>query len=333
MKVLYVLDTFPHLSESYKRTEIEWVKRQGVDVSVWSMLRTESPYPTDIPVTYDSDEKIGEAVARFKPDLIHTHWLYTGIYAVDSLKEYKVPMTVRGHSFDHHADRVNYLLKSPCIRRIFMFPHFSSSFTDDRIKPMTAVYDPGLYSPGEKDWKMVFRAATGRPGKDIESFFEIAAKLKREFRFVLTVTKNKMMDYVGTLKTINESLGRPVSMHVDLQHEEVANLSKKAGIYLRSHDPGAHPYGMPASVIEAMATGSFIVAREDKAARLLVEEAGEYFQRSDQAVSIIASTAGWTLAKQEAVKEVSIKQAEQYRTDHVLPSLLSEWEVVLKESW
>src|SRR5207248_1776978 len=72
LKALYALWEYPQLSESYIRTEIRAVRQLGVEVEVWSEEDVAAPFESEVPVHRGS---LTEAIARFKPDVDHTHWL------------------------------------------------------------------------------------------------------------------------------------------------------------------------------------------------------------------------------------------------------------------
>src|SRR5258708_2574103 len=73
LRVLYALEKYPQLSQSYIRAEIACARRWGAHVEVWSEGTPPSPYPSAVPLHRGALE---DAIADVGPHVIHTHWLH-----------------------------------------------------------------------------------------------------------------------------------------------------------------------------------------------------------------------------------------------------------------
>ena len=121
LRVLYALWHYPHLSESYVRSEIRAVTELGVDVQVWAQDPGTAPYESDVPHFYGDLEQV---VAEFRPHLIHTHWLRQ-TRRIKELRATGLPVTVRGHGFDSSRKKALKAARAPMVMAAFPFPQFA----------------------------------------------------------------------------------------------------------------------------------------------------------------------------------------------------------------
>lgn len=320
MRVLYAVDNFPILSESYIRTEMEFVRAQGVEVAVASEKRPDVSYPVDVSVTYGEVEA---TVKRWKPDVIHVHWSNI-VYRVASLG---VPVTVRGHSFEFDPDVTDRHCGNVNIRRIFLFPHqVALCRPSPKLTPMTSAYSTARYSAGETKEAMVYRVGAGLVGKDLDGFIYVAARFKEMYpetacRFVLAVTTPDSI-YAASLKNLNGMMKKPVELLLNISHEQSADFMKRASIYLRSHDPSAHLYGMPISIAEALASGCTVIVRAGNHAKSYVGDAGYFYEPYASAALLIRQLLS------DKPNQASLERAKLFRDDVVLPPLVDAWRQV-----
>jgi len=325
MKVLYALANYPQLSETYITAEIDYVRAQGVEVEVWSPCGADN-VPAQVPV-HRGD--LLAAAHAFKPNVVHAHYLiFAGQYAA-VLAGTGLPMTVRGHSFDFTVGRVAYLSGLPAVRHIYLFPHFARQMADNhKVCPLPVAYSSGAYGPAEKDRKLVLRLAAGKPGKGLEDFFKVA-ELCPGWRFVLGVARvHELGHYIGALQTLRAGCKAQVSLVADVPWPDAVRYTRSAGIYLDTAAPGAHPFGQPISVAEALATGAYALVRREVGAAEYIGPAGELYDTPAEAAALVRATALWDDAAWGQVAARAVAQARGYADTAVLGRLVADWGVI-----
>jgi glycosyltransferase involved in cell wall biosynthesis len=328
LRVLYALEFFPHVSETYVTTEIAAVREQGVEVVVWTEHEAPVPYETDVPILRGD---LADAIAQFRPDLMHVHHLYRALRYAPIAQAAGVSMTVRGHGFEFNEESLRALSQEPVIRAVFQFPHFIAEqdfagIDATKLRPMTCCFDPNLYFPrGTPDHHLVIRTGLASPTKHVDAFIRVAARCPRH-RFVLILCWSiGYPNHLEELRALNRSLGEPVEILVNRPHAEVADLIRGAGIYLHTHGL-TEPYGMPVSIAESMAVGCYIIARHSPVAAAFVAEAGKTYDTEAEAAALIQETEQWTEGQWEAARLASIERAfSRYCSPQVLQPLIDEW--------
>lgn len=325
LKVLYALWHYPQLSESYARWELEYMRRRGVEIEVWSELKSlPAPFPTGVPLRHG---KLDDAIRRFEPDFVHVHWTSCALKYRPLTAAAGVPMTVRDHGFDLTPERMKKLLQGDSVARVYLFPHLARSLpASDRIRAMPVAFNGGLYPCGiAKDPGMVLRVGAALPTKDFATFFAAAQRCP-DHRFVLALVPCAGKEaYLDELKAYNASLQRPVDLRVNLQAEEIAALMEEAGIYLHTHGLQL-PFGMPISIAEAMGAGCWVLCRRHPAAASYLSDAGRLYDSADEAAERIRESATWSDGERRRVRLRSIERAYTHFADsRVLPTLLEDW--------
>ncbi len=327
MNVLYLLFHPDALSESYIRTEVEWMQRQGVRVSILAHAPHTSTYPNTV-----RDVQIGgtveSAIERFEPDLIQVHWMLvvTWLY-LDEIEKIQIPITVRGHSFDFTRKRAEQLAVLDSIRRIWLFPHFAAEVLHPKVRPLTCCYEGAIYTPGTpRRPGQVLRVAAGIPRKGIEEFIEIARACPG-IKFVLAMTRALAPDDAYPERII-ASAPTNVEVRLNLQREELRSLMQESSIYLRGNG-SRHAFGMPVSIAEALGCGLLVVAPDVPVARSYIGDAGRFYNSVPEAVDIVKEALAWPDAAWQSARSASLARAELYRTDRVLPTILDQWRALV----
>lgn len=326
MKVLFAEKLYPQISESYIAAEIDFCIRAGIKVEVWSLREPISRYNEQVRVHRGSFE---EAVQKFNPGIIHTHFrdeIYTNL---EFLVRNQIPVTLRGHSVDHNPGKLRELLELPWVKHVYLFPHFAKDFDGHaKVKPMPATYDPRLYYPETKARTLVVRAGAALPYKGLKDFIRVAS-LVRQKTFVLIVSSNVYFsNCLADLRAYNESLGSPVDIRSDIQHAESAQIIRKAGILLHTSDPNGHPFGMPVSTIEGMASGCYTLIRGSAGASSYIAPAGSLYSSVEEAADLIRQTESWTDAQWTEVETKTAEHARQFSEERWLPTIIKDWESI-----
>lgn len=302
------------------------MQRHGVEIGFWAADERYAPGPTAYE-THEVKGSLAQAVETFRPDVMniyaHVHPTEVEELAQEALR-LNVPLTIRGHSFGFNV-AVCHRLRS--IARLWLFPHHAELVDQENVEPLTVSYDPALYFPEEPAERFVIRSATARTGKDLEGFLRVATQCP-SIPFVLIVTggDNVYLEHLAALAPPNARL------HFNLDMAAAAAIVRRGWVCLRSHDLDSHSYGMPVSIVEAMGAGLPIITRSgdpDSAARFgpegYVGDAGLYYRTDEEAAKLVQEVIGWSRERWDQARLVSLKQADQYRADVVLPRMLAVW--------
>lgn len=325
LKALYALWEYPQLSESYIRTEIRAVRQLGVEVEVWSEEDVAAPFESEVPVHRGS---LTEAIVRFKPDVVHTHWLHMVEKFSQQVKRAGLPLTVRGHGFEFTTEIVAKLDKETIVRGIYLFPHHAERCrsSSGKVRAMQVAFDSDLYYPcEEKDRRTVMRTGCALPTKDYETFFR-TAQLCPDHHFLLVVCHGLLVEeYLNEVIRESKKFGDLVEIKVDVQHEEMSELMRRAGIYLHTTDPN-EPFGMPISISEAMATGSYIIGRQLPASASYIGEAGKLYRTPEEAAELIRETRQWADGEWRQAYVCSVDRAyRNFAHTKVVGPMVEHW--------
>lgn len=322
MKVLYLLWNYPQLSETYVVAEIAFALSQGIDVRVLSTIVQKAGVPEQCQVYRGT---LAEAIAAMRPDVIHIHYLVMAEKCVREIPAH-IPVTVRAHSFDWSPASCLELSNFAAVRKIYAFPHFARQVAHPKVEALPVSYSSARFKTGDKDRKMVLRLSAGLPTKGLADFFA-AAKELRHFRFVLGVARAGGAEhFIDVLRGMNkEGLVEILDLRFDLPWEEAARLTHQAGIYMDTSDPAGHLFGMPISIAEAMATGSYVIARSSPAAREYLDLAGTTYDHVSDATNAIRTTESWVERDWEAVARRAQGRAQLYADTAVLPKVMEFW--------
>jgi hypothetical protein len=301
------------------------MKRWGVHVEVWSEVeRTACPYASEVPVHHGSLE---DAIRKVRPHVAHVHWLNIAERYHEQIARAGLQMTVRGHGFEFHPETLPRLLRNHAIQAIYVFPHFHAALpADPRVRSMTAAFNGDLYyPPPEKDPFLVVRTASAKPAKGLETFIDVARQCPQH-RFVLVLgVLNTLEHYAEQLQDYNRRLGSPVDIRLNVPTEEAAALVRQAGIYLHTYGT-EEPFGMPISIAEASATGSFVLVRNLPGAEHCVAPTAAFYDSAERAAGLIRETTRWYTEQWRERQHRTVEFAYQHFADiSVLRPMLDDW--------
>lgn len=325
MKVLYALWNYPQYSETYIAAEISYALRSGVEVEVWSM---ECRHPAIKPPVKVHRGSLADAIAAAKPDIIHIHYLVYTLQVIDQIPE-RLPVTVRGHSFDWDLGRLDTVSKIRKVKKIFLFPHFAALTKNKKAIALPVAYDSRLHVPShEKDGRQVIRLAAGLPTKGLMKIFAIA-KGCPDHKFTLVLSSAGGAE--GFAQSVAESKERPENVEVlsDISEVDAVRRNAEAGIYLDTYDPAGHAFGMPISIVEAMATGSFVLAERHPDAIGYVGTGGMMYHDVNEAIRMIRDSESFMPTAWTALAGNAMDWAKKFQDKNVLPVLIEEWKRLL----
>jgi glycosyltransferase involved in cell wall biosynthesis len=329
-RVLYAVWNYPQISETYIEAEIEHALRQGVQVEVWSDLARRDGLSHQCPVHRGTLE---QAIAAVNPHVLHTHYLAT---LETYLKEVPpaLAVTVRGHSFDWNPEAARRILRDRRIQKLYLFPHFASQLDDLgdlRVVPMPVAYSSSFYGPEFlKDRTLVLRASAGRPDKGLDDFFAVAA-LCPGMRFTLCVAEaggnGGGPEFIKQLKAQAASSGR-VELKTEVGRLEMVELTRRAGVYLNTSDPRGHPFGMPISVAESLATGSYVLVRRGRGAAEYLGGVGALYDTVEEAAKLIRDSLQWDVDQMTSSWVAATERGAEFRAERVLKPMVDYWKTL-----
>jgi glycosyltransferase involved in cell wall biosynthesis len=326
MRVLYLLWNYPQISETYIDAEIAFAIRHGVEVHVWSPNCRHQTLKPACPVHRG---KINEALVAAKPDVVHCHYLPVAEAYSRSIPQ-KIPITVRGHSFDWAPESLRKVAAIDAIRRIYLFPHFADQVRGvAKVRILPVAFNPRPRHDIKKDRRLVLRLAAGLPTKGLPDFFEVAERLADDFKFILGVSRaGGNEDYPDKLLEMSKKMGGLVDVRVDVMPDEAWDLYRSASIYLDTSDPKGHPFGMPISIVEAWSQGMLVLARRDPASIKFVGGEAYCYKTPAEAAALVAETLSWTEPRWAAEATSARHRAQPFVDEVVLPPLLEDWKIL-----
>lgn len=333
MKVLYALANYPQASESYIEAEIAYVRSRGVEVEVWSRVEGYGD-PPPVPVHRGS---VQEAIDAFHPDLVHAHYLVTALDLLRTVSS-KIPVTVRAHSFDWSLSAAHQVADFKQVQAIYAFPHFArtSELFGKKIIPLSVAYDAPLYDAPSTFLRArdrVVRLSAGRRVKGLADFLSVARLVNRggvgPGTFHLAVCSvHGDEGYVAELLRDGPKAG--VHVHTNVGRALATEMIRGAGIYLDTSDPAGHPFGMPISIAEALASGCFVLARDCPAVHEYLGACGAVYGSVGEAAKHVLRALKWDYDTWESVGRSARGRARDFRSDVVLPKLVEDWERFVK---
>ena len=329
-KILYILWHYPQLSEQYIECEIKQLERWGCNIEIWREVKPLTPYDSSITI-HEGD--LREILIKVKPDVIHIHWISFANKISSYLINIDIPITIRLHGFDTTSELINSFIEKPNVKAIYGYPQHLLDIKNSKLKVMTVAFDTVLFKPNKnKNKKLVVRAGAALPTKCLTFFIHLAKELP-DFKFVLALVKcNEFDSYADELISLASKLNSPVEIKINLSHKSVANLISDAGIYLHTLDSKIIPTGMPISIAEAMATGSYIVASNDTSIKNFIGEAGGFYDDLADAKNLINKTKEWTEDDWErAFKKSADRAFLNYTDEFVYREMFNDWAEFAKQ--
>ncbi|MHC4993469.1 MAG: glycosyltransferase family protein [Planctomycetota bacterium] len=273
-RILYVLRYFPQISETYIQLEIDALL---ADYDIRVITLNESDIAAKVSHPYeviDDFEKILAAARKFKPSVIHTHWISHQMELVRDLAHaLDVSFTVRAHSFDtlwqkpkwykrwrlgnvpRDVRRNLQVVNDPRCAGSLCFPYaidrlVGAGVRADRLTPCYPMFNRAMFHDESPNGRGVLSHGAALAKKKMTDFVDLAAMCPElDFRmYPMGYEKQKVIDH-------NEAKGAPVDIRMHVPYSEMPAIYKAHDWLVYPACEKLNTVGWPLCLMEAQAAG------------------------------------------------------------------------------
>jgi hypothetical protein len=315
-RVLYVLVQYPQLSETYIRAEIAAIQAD-FEVEVISLTPADYPYRDFFPFKLlTTREAVQREIERFRPHVLHTHWLHEQLELVIGLaRDNDTPFTVRSHSFDTLftppavpgalARAVEGLNGDLCLGVLalpFAVQNVIAAGVDaHKITAVYPVVDYASFLDRGPNGDAVMNVGASLPKKKFEDFVALGASLPGLEFNLYSIGYGS-----AALEAANAAQGNPVRIRRPVEPGDMPAVYKRHRWLVVTASKEMGTVGWPLCIAEAQASGVGVCVpnlRPDL--RDYVGESGFFYDAIDEVRDII------TRPYPERMREAGFEQARK----------------------
>ena len=300
-KILLLYKGYPRLSQSYQIDEsIELSKKYEImiisfDWELFAIYKNHQPYIQRNPLLCIDEIK------KFKPDIIHSHFLDTVDICFKLSEILKIPFSIKTHSFDilqsenEIKKRLKYINSNWC-KAFIVFPEFYDKMIKNGVMSHKIIsLFPSLYiyrfSLNIENGKNIMSGGALLPKKNIEGFIKLAVKIKKLFPEkeinYYSVVENEI--YYKKIVDLNKQNGNPVTFKT-FQPSEMPLEYKKHEWLIYTACPKLKTVGNPMMISEAQAAGVGVIMYNLRPELIdYVTENGYLYNNDEDVLNIISS--------------------------------------------
>ncbi|MFN3231719.1 MAG: hypothetical protein ACE363_06115 [Alphaproteobacteria bacterium] len=272
-RVLYVLNTYPELSQTYIEAERQQVAERAETLAI-ALREPTLKNPEHLPYqlhTWWVSQLLGRGKGKgfrikrkaraFAPDVVHSHWIFASDAVMRAARACDVPWTLRTHSFDILERSDDQL--APDIRRcnetdcagILAFPFLRErllrlGLKEEKLIDTPPVVDARRFDDLGPNGPGVIYTSAVRPKKGISEYFALSNLVsERPFTFYPMALPRTQIDTLGDRYDGRVEVRQPVAHSAMLQEWKQHTWL----VYPGSLSPTG--IGWPISVVEAWAAG------------------------------------------------------------------------------
>ena len=257
------LQGYPTISQTYMTNEVDALK-DLYDLRVISTKKGDLPGARYYPFELVTERgRMREIIEEFRPQVLHGHYLHMAKLLAELGERYRIPFTIRTHSFDslrdwHHRPRLGFpevrAVRSDACAGILAFPFVrplmeSVGIPASKIIDCYPVINYQRFFDRSPNGEAVLNVGACIPKKRVEDFVDLG-KL---------VTKTLNVYAIGydhkSLSAYNEANGSPVTVHRAVEPQEMPAVYKAHGWLVYTACPKLKNVGWPMAVAEAQAAG------------------------------------------------------------------------------
>lgn len=273
-RVVVFVANYPQVSETYVKNEVDALAADH-DVELVAYQPGSYPYRSRRPhivVTQENRGNVLDYLTRFRPDVLHGHYLTLLPGLLEVSQHLGVPFTVRAHSFDVLGARQGLAeragrdpaveasfaraARSPLFRGVLCYPFardrlVAAGLPADRVIACNPVVDVHRFRNRGPNGSAVMNVGAAIPKKNMADFVALS-RLVPERAFNLYALGYLTQD----LASLNRTAGGRVTFVPPVDPEDMPAEYKKHAwlVYTAAHDPAT--VGWPMALIEAMASGT-----------------------------------------------------------------------------
>ena len=349
LRVAYVLNVFPRVSEPFIAGELAELTRRGVEVRILSLRAPTEELRHDVVVrarlleqTFYEEAPYREALREFQPHLVHAHFARQATAkAREIAAELHRPFTFTAHGYDVYrrppedfAERAGAAAAVVTVSRAnarHIERNFGVSAADLSVIPCGIDTERFRPAPGPKPAPpRILCVARLVPVKNHELLLRACSLLKergREFRCVLVGDGTGRRD-LETLRAELRLEGH-VAMEGALTQAGVLEHWREAAIGTLT----SVSEGMPVALMEAAACGVPVVATDVGGVAELVDHGRTGFLVPSGDVAALAAALESLLAEPETAREMGraarSRAEERFSIRRGVDALLALWEEIL----
>jgi hypothetical protein len=254
-RILYFLDRYPQLSETYVRSEIESL-RADFDIFVIASAKADTPYATDVPFVQTVDEeRIVRIVGELAPRVLHAHYMNQAPLLARLAAAFGLPYTIRAHSCDVMGPGKGPWVVSDHCLGVLAFPFTrpmlrDGGVPDSKIIDSYPVIDYRRFHDRSPNGAGILNTGATLAKKRFEDFVDLACTMPdKTFRlYAVGYEVQAIADY-------NRAHGGRVTICPTVAPEEMPRVYKAHDWLVYTACPKLASVGWPMAVAEAQAAG------------------------------------------------------------------------------
>lgn len=265
-RVICVIRQYPQLNQTYVETERREIEKFAQTL-VFSSQRPKFPTPEHLPFRQVPEKNrlmIKWNAWRFRPDVVHAHFMSMAKHASDVARTIKVPWTLRTHSSDLLAyslekisEYAKYCNQDDCLA-VLAFPFLrarllEAGLKEEKIIDTMPVVDTSLFPFVENHGSSIINLGLMATKKNMEDFIRLS-KLRRDLNFNLyPMGSSKKID--GFRQLARRQDGN-VEIRDPVRFSKMPEVWREHGWLVYTADKQLKSVGWPLAVVEAWASGT-----------------------------------------------------------------------------
>ncbi len=307
MKILIVVPEYPQISQTYIKTEVEWIAAQH-EIEILALDPGDYPYRHRYPhlvMNQSNQRNILAYLKNFTPDIIHGHYL-TNAGLLAQLSDFlSAPFTLRSHSFDVLGlSTENLVQQAACINRdaclgLLAFPFLrkrleSAGVLPHKIVECYPVVDVNKFQDNSPNGDAIMNVGASIPKKNMQDFFRLSL-LRPEKTFNLYAMGYRL----DKLIQANAEMGGRVNFIPPVEPDDMPQHYKRHQWLVYTASSTINKVGWPLAIAEAQASGVGVCMQNIRPdLQDYVGDAGILFNTPEEAAAIIAESVPQTMRLQ-----------------------------------